>query len=586
MARPGPARPARARGPLGLLLTLAAGLSACGGDSGPAADRAAAPGAAPAGDAAPAAGQRPNLVLIVADDLGWSDMGAFGGEIPTPTLDALAAQGMMLTQFYANMSCSPTRAMLMSGTDAHLAGLGIMGAPRRGPQAGAPGYEGHLNFNVASLPDLLRDAGYHTYMTGKWHLGGSLETSPHARGFERSFVSIDGAAHLGPLSWGGPGLAPYREDDGGIVNVGDDFYSTRVYTERMIEYIEADRGDGQPFFAWLAYTAPHWPLQAPQESIARFEGRYDAGYEALHAERLERAKALGLIPDDFVAEGPPDGEPRWGELSDEERRVRARYMEIYAAMVSDLDRYIGDFVDYLDSIGELDNTFILFMSDNGAEGWESSRFQDWVDECCDNSFANLGSGDSYVMYGRNWSWTGAAPFRRQKFTAFEGGIRVPAFVRFPGQVAPGTRNDVIGTAMDVMPTFLELAGATHPAPIYKGNAVEPMQGRSLLPELTGSGELDDDSHWFGVELYGQRAIRQGDWKIVWDAAAPDGERGWQLFNLADDPAEQFDLAAAEPERFAAMQKLWHQYERNNGVILTSGLNTPPDSETTDNDTSE
>jgi len=580
MRRPDPARPFVARvGHLALIAGLAACLAACSGGEVPAESDA---GNAPAASAQAEPERRPNLVLIVADDLGWSDIGAFGGEIPTPNLDALVAGGMMLTQFYANMSCSPTRAMLMSGTDAHVAGLGVMGAPQQGPQAGAPGYEGHLNFRVASTADLLRDAGYHTYMAGKWHLGGTVETGPHARGFERSFISLDGAAHLGGLSWGGPGQAPYREGGGDIINVSDDFYSTRVYTEKMIEYIETDRGDDKPFFGWLAYTAPHWPLQAPPESIARFEGMYDEGYDVLHARRLERAKQLGLIPEDYLAEGPPDGEPRWDELTDEERRVRARYMEIYAAMVSDLDRYIGEFVGYLDSIGELDNTLILFMSDNGAEGWEISRFQNWADRCCDNSFDNLGSGDSYVLYGRNWAWAGAAPFRRQKFTAFEGGIRVPAFVNFPGRVPAGTRNDIIGSAMDVLPTFLDLAGTEHPGTTYRGEPVAPIHGRSLLPEFTGTGEVDDEDYVIGWELYGQRAIRQGDWKIVWDASAPDGERRWEMFNLADDPAEQVDLAREEPARLAAMQALWDQYERENGVILTGGLNSS-DSEVTENE---
>jgi arylsulfatase len=374
------------------------------------------------------------------------------------------------------------------------------------------------------------------------------------------------------LSWGGPGNATYWDGEE-LVEVGDDFYSTRAYTEKLIEFIEADRGDGKPFFAWFAPTAPHWPLQAPQESIAKFEGRYDEGYDALHAHRIERAKELGLIPANFVPEGPVAGEPRWDELTDEERRTRARYMEVYAAMVSDLDQYVGQLVDYLESIGELDNTLILFMSDNGAEGWEASRFQSWIDECCDNSLENLGAGNSYVMYGRNWAWAGAAPFRRQKLSAFEGGIRVPAFAHFPGRIEAGTRNDVIGTVMDVMPTFLELAGLTHPAPTYKGTTVERMKGRSLLPELLGSGELDYDNYWFGIELYGNRMIRQGDWKIVWDPEAPDGERAWALFNVRNDPAEQLNLAAQEPERFAALQKLWHQYERDNGVIMTRGLNT-------------
>jgi arylsulfatase len=322
-------------------------------------------------------------------------------------------------------------------------------------------------------------------------------------------------------------------------------------------------------------------LQAPPESIAKFEGWYDDGYEVLHERRLARAKELGLIPEDFVAEGPVEGDPRWDELSDEEKRNRTRYMEIFAAMVSDLDIYIGQLVDYLDAVGELDNTMILFMSDTGAEGWEIERFADWRDTCCDNSYENLGAGNSYVLYGRSWARAGAAPHRSQKLSAFEGGVHVPAFAWFPGRIAAGTRNDVIGTAMDVMPTFLELAGVGHPAPNYNGTTVEPMKGRSLLPELFGTGELEHDEYWFGIELYGNRLIRQGDWKIVWDPALPDGERRFQLFNVADDPAEQFDLSAQEPERFAAMQRLWHQYERNNGVILTRGLNTPEETEETE-----
>jgi arylsulfatase len=220
------------------------------------------------------------------------------------------------------------------------------------------------------------------------------------------------------------------------------------------------------------------------------------------------------------------------------------------------------------------------MSDNGAEGWEIERFQNWANQCCDNSYDNLGSGDSYVLYGRNWAWAGAAPFRRQKFTAYEGGIRVPAFVNFPGVVPAGTRNDVIGSVMDVLPTFLELAGAEPPGTTYRGKPVAPIRGRSLLPEFTGTGEVDDENYTLGWELYGQRAIRQGDWKIVWDASAPDGERRWELFNMADDPGEQVDLSIEQPEQLARMEGLWDEYAKESGVILTGGLNST-DSTTTE-----
>lgn len=512
---------------------------------------------------------RPNIVFIVADDLGYSDLSVFGSEIPTPNLDALANEGMLLTQFYSGMTCSPTRSMFMSGTDNHLAGLGVMRASTNSAQAGQPGYEAYLNFRVVSLADLLRDAGYHTYMTGKWHLGADVETGPVARGFERSFVSIDGASHLGGLSWGGPGDAPYR-DGTELVTVGEDFYSTEFYTGRMTEYIESDRGDGKPFFAYLAYTAPHWPLQAPAASIAKFKSWYDDGYDALYQRRLENMKSLGLVPQEFTGVPPIAGQPAWDELNPEEQRIEARKMEIYAAMVSDLDTYVGKFLDYLKSIDEFDNTFIMFISDNGPEEFRLDLrppIREWVETCCDNSYENLGKGDSYVLYGPNWARAGSVPFRRAKWTAFEGGTHVPAFVRYKGTVPAGTRNNGIATVMDIFPTFLALAGTQHPGSSYRGQPVLPVKGVTLLPMLTGQvSEARDEYEYLGWELYGQRGIRQGDWKIVWDPS--EGEDAtWHLFNLAEDLAEQSDLSTEEPELLKTMHGLWDEYQRENGVIL-------------------
>ncbi|MGD8810776.1 MAG: arylsulfatase, partial [Gammaproteobacteria bacterium] len=513
--------------------------------------------------------ERPNLVVILADDLGFSDVGAFGSEIPTPNIDRLAADGMMLMQFYANMACSPTRSMLLSGTDSHVAGLGVMGPSRNPLLANAPGYEAHLNFRVASLASLLQDAGYHTYMTGKWHLGHEVETGPRARGFEQSFISIDGAAHLGGLSWNGPGLAPYRDGEQ-MTTVGEDFYSTRFYTERMIDYIEADRDDDQPFFAYLAYTAPHWPLQAPPESIARFDGWYDAGYEALYNARLERAKELGLVHENFPGQPLVDGQPRWDDLTAEEKRVESRKMEIYAAMVSDLDRYIGEFLAYLEDIGELDNTMILFMSDNGPEAIRRDLFRGepsrWVQECCDNSYENLGSGDSYVAYGPNWARAGAVPYRRAKATAFEGGIHVPAIAWYPAMIEGGTRSDAFATVMDVLPTFLELAETEHPGTEYRGREVAPVRGQSLVPLLSGGAAPQRGEPPVGWELLGHRAVRRGSWKLVWDQAERAQAR-WKLFNLADDPGELNDLRDSEPERFQNMLAEWDRFATDSGVLI-------------------
>ncbi len=526
-------------------------------------------GQAPGNAAAPAAPQRPNIVFILADDLGYSDLSVFGSEIPTPNLDALAMNGMLLTDFYAGMTCAPTRAMLMSGTDHHVAGMGVQGRPNREDQRGQPGYEGYLNFRVASLADLMTDAGYNTYMTGKWHLGEELEQGPRARGFKRSFVSLDGAAHLGGWDWRGPQPARYRDGED-IVNVGDDFYTTRFYTQRMIEYIEQDRADGKPFFAYLAYTAPHWPLQAPDESIARFRGRYDAGYEALYASRFARMKELGLVSADLAPIDDARFNPRWSELSDDDRRFEARRMEIYAAMVSDLDTYVGEVVAYLERIGELDNTFIMFMSDNGAEASRRDLVRpisEHVGKEYDHSLENLGRANTYVMYGANWASVSSTPHFRHKATGFEGGVRVPAFAHFPRMVARGSRSDGVGTVMDLLPTFLALAGAQHPGTTYRGMPVVPATGVSLLPLLTGEAEeVHSAATIFGFELLGQRSVRQGDWKIVWDQRVPAEQRRWQLFDLAADPSEQHDLSESDPAQLAAMQALWDRYAEENGVI--------------------
>jgi arylsulfatase len=514
------------------------------------------------------AAKPPNILFILADDLGFSDLGAFGSEIPTPNLDGLAHQGLLLTNMYAGPTCSPTRAMLFSGTDSHLAGLGVMDGSQRPEHEGQPGYAGYLNFQVASLADLLSDAGYNTYMTGKWHLGKTVETGPAARGFKQSFVSLDGAAHLGKFSWNDDGTDRYR-DGTELVTVGDDFYSTRFYTRRMIEYIDSDRAEGKPFFAFLAYTAPHWPLQAPAESIAKFHGQYDAGYDVLYQQRLERLRQLGFIPE--ANQGAPrlPGQPAWEALSQQEQQIEARKMEVYAAMVNDLDHYVGEVIDYLKAIGEFDNTFILFMSDNGAEGQRRDLvgpLKAWVEECCDNSLENLGQGDSYIMYGPNWARVSGAPFNHHKATAYEGGVHVPAFVHYPALGRAGERLHGLGSIIDVLPTFLELAGAQHPGTTYRGKAVLPVTGKSLLPMLRGEvASVYDNTSYLGWELYRHQGIRQGDWKIVWDPREGDEAR-WRLYNLAEDISEQNDLAAVRPDKLAAMIALWEDYHASNQLI--------------------
>ncbi len=520
---------------------------------------------------------RPNILLIVVDDLGYTDLGAYGGEIETPHLDALAREGMLFTDFYAASTCSPTRAMLLTGTDNHLTGLGTMTGDHVGDQKGAPGYETYLNFRVASVAELLQDAGYHTYMSGKWHLGVEDHVAPAARGFDRSFALLEGGGGhfntMGMFSADSP--ATYR-DDGRPVELPEDFYSTRYYAERMIAYLDASRDDGEPFFGYLAFTAPHWPLQAPDTSIARYRGRYDAGYEALHTARMENLKERGLIAKDVEAHPGSEGQPAWDTLSEEQKRVEARKMEIYAAMVHDVDIYVGRVLDHLKAMGEYDNTFIFFMSDNGAEGHDLQRtwpfLQDWIAECCDNSYANMGRGNSYLDYGPNWARAGVGPFRLYKGYATEGGIRVPAIVRMPGQASMEKVHRTMVTVKDVMPTVLELAGVTHPAETggaYKGRTVFPMQGRSMKAMLMGDvATVHGEDPVMGWELFGRRAIRKGPWKLTW-TTAPYGPDDWELFNLAEDPGEVNNLSEAYPDRKQELLELWEAYVEENGVIVST-----------------
>lgn len=523
--------------------------------------------------------QRPNILLIVADDLAFTDLGAFGGEIHTPNLDALAASGIRLTQFYVAPTCSPTRSMLLSGTDNHLAGLGNMAEELRENQQGHPGYEGYLNFRVAALPELLKKSGYHTFMAGKWHLGLTEETSPAARGFDRSFSLVQGGAgHLDDLPLVGPNPAIYRED-GKLVNLPKDFYSTRTYSERLIQYLENRPKDGNPFFAYLTYTAPHWPLQAPKESIAKYAGRYDEGYDALQLSRFSKMKELGLAAPGMMVTPKVPIEKFWDSLSTEEKKIEARKMEIYAAMVDDLDRYIGMVLESLKRNGDFENTFIFFMSDNGPEGaplevgWDA--LGKWVEQCCDNSLENMGEADSYLWYGPNWARAGAAPFRMFKAFTTEGGIRAPAIVHFPKTIPAGLTKGTLTTVMDVFPTILELAGIEHPEK-FNGKDILPLRGSSMLSVLKGEQDaVHSEEYTVGWELFGRRAIRQGNWKIVWEPSAiPWGAREtnvtgdyWRLYNIVTDPGEQIDLSKLEPEKLNDLIEQWESYVQETGVIV-------------------
>jgi arylsulfatase len=523
---------------------------------------------------------RPNILLIVADDLGYSDLGSYGGEIDTPVLDQLAQQGTRYTDFYVSPTCSVTRSMLLSGTDNHVAGLGNMGELNAPNQMGQTGYEGVLNTRVASIAELLRDNGYHTYMAGKWHLGLAPDQIPHARGFERDFsLLVGGGSHFDDkwnLEWQIP-VAPYTEDGRPVEKLPKDFYSTKTYTDKTIQFIEEGRKDNKPFFAYMAYTAPHGPLHLPDDWLRRYKNRYDEGWDGIREKRLARMQELGIVDADDNAADRLYFLPRSSALTPAVRVMLGRKMELYAGMVEYMDEQIGRVFDYLKSIGEYDNTIVFFISDNGAEGNDlramvagqagSMGFLHGMNNFAEDGHNSLGRKGTYAEYGPAWAQVSMTPFRIYKGWVAEGGIRSPLIVSGPGVQGAGEINkDAVLHVMDIAPTILELAGIQHPS-TYKGHEIEPMQGQSWVKMLAGSTQSPRSADdWLGWELFGNRAIRQGDWKISW-LYKPLGSEDWQLFNLADDPGEQYDLAAKFPEKRQELIALWDEYVEKNGVII-------------------
>ena len=542
------------------------GLIACGAVF---LESVAAPGTEPA--VTPGPDKRPNILLIVVDDLGYSDLGAFGGgDINTPTIDKLALEGVRLKTFYTAPTCSPTRAALLSGTDPHIAGLGNMAELLAENQRNQPGYEGYLNQRVVSVASLLRDSGYFTAMTGKWHLGLEREQSPAAAGFDRSFALLHGGAghfdDTGLLARAPKAL--YRED-GDLVEWPSGRYSSDFYTEQLIEYLR-ENNQHQPFFAYLAFTAVHWPLQAPDHLLRKYRGRYDGGWDLLRERRLAGQRRVGLLehPVDIV---PPPGYRPWDTLDADSQRVESRKMEVFAAMVDSVDQNIRKMIDYFRQSGALDNTVIIFLSDNGAEGTpleKSSLLDGWL-ERFDNSLENMGRAGSYIFYGPSWAHASTAPNKHYKSHVAEGGIHVPAFIWRKDMSTGGAIAPAPVTVMDIAPTLLELAGVSYPE-TYRARPVTPLRGTSLLPLLARpSAPLHGAGTRLAGELFGRKSIREGKWKAYLEPA-PFGTGKWQLYDLENDPGEVHDLAASNPDVVARLTAAWQDYADEVGVIPPAG----------------
>ena len=530
---------------------------------------------------------RPNILLIVADDLGYSDLGSYGGEFNTPILDNLAQQGIRYTNFYVSPACATTRSMLLTGTDNHVAGLGSFENFIPPDAQGKPGYEGWMNHRVVTVASSLRDGGYHTYMTGKWHLGYEPDQIPRARGFERDFTLLPGAADHFSDGWSNEwqrAKAPYTEDGKFIDKLPEDFYSTKNYTDKMIQFIEEGRKDDKPFFGFLSYTAPHGPLQVPQDWLRRYKNTYDMGWDAVRHARFKRMKELGIVPGDVEQAPQLFFLPRTTGLMPAALTISGRKFGIYRSMTEYMDMEIGRLFDYLKEIGEYDNTLIVFISDNGAEGNDevailagrpgTQGYLHAARNFAETHFNRIGMRGTFAEVGPAWAQTSMTPFRLFKAHVAEGGIRSPLIVSGAGVTGKGEiNNEAVLHVMDLVPTFLELADVEHPE-TKNGKEVAPIQGRSwasMLKDEEASPRGPDD--WLGWEFFGSRAIRKGDWKITW-MAQPFGVQDrqertdWKLYNLAKDPAEKSDLSGQYPEKRQELIAHWEEYVQQSNVIVS------------------
>lgn len=513
---------------------------------------------------------RPNIVLLLADDLGYTDIAPYGSEVSTPALSKLAERGVRFTNYHTAANCAPARAMLLTGVSNHLASvpnIPEMLAPEQRLQAN---YQGVLGDDVVTVATLLEGSGYHTYMAGKWHLGAAPGKLPSQRGFERTVALMDSGAD----NWEQRPYLPIYEQanwyaDGERYQLPDDFYSSRFLIDKTIEFIDSNLSDGQPFFAYVPFQAVHIPVQAPQAYIDRYMGVYDQGWTDLRQARMERAVALGILPELVDMTSMPTTDD-WDALSPERKRYEAKRMAVYAGMIEAMDANIDRLMTYLEKQGQLHNTIFIFTSDNGAEG---SGARD-PDAFAANSVpASLGYNTDYKTLGLKGSYNSinpgftsaaVAPLAYYKFYLGEGGLRVPLIIT-GGPVVP-QQTDAFAWATDVAATILAFAQVDPPGARYAGRPVLPMTGRNLLPLVRGDVERVYAEHEsVGYELTGHGALFQGDFKIVRNLP-PLGDGEWRLYDLRRDPGETRDLKADMPARFERMLAAYARFEKENLVM--------------------
>lgn len=526
---------------------------------------------------------QPNILVIMADDMGWSDIAPYGGEIDTPYLSELAKEGVSFTNFFVSPFSSPSRAMFLTGADPHEVGLGNIHELNKPAQNQAPNYVGHLTDNAITLPQRLQKAGYYTVLSGKWHLGRELVHQPTAWGFDDAFALLNGEANNYRYQdkLDSPDGRDLYSHNGQDVQLPEGAFSTDFYTDYLLEQLSKQK-DNRPFFAFLAYTAPHSPLQAPQAYIDKYEGRYTEGPQVLANARFHKIKELGLIGQ-HAKQHPLVGVPTWDSLSDDERAVESKRMQLYAAMVDNMDDNIGRVFNYLKSTGQYDNTIIVFLSDNGAAGASregSGRWGGWISQSRDNSFHNLGRTSSYVSTGPSWAQASMSPFAYYKGFTTDGGIRSPLIIKAPNAATGGIEGR-FNTLKDLTPTLLDLAGVSKATPVGK----TPLQGKSLMDELTNP--QPEQQLFMGtevLEMNGNRQVRQGSFKATYYSQTPYGltpkQVGsdlsvWKLYDIQADPGETTDIAKDYPEVLSRLIQEYEAYSQRVGVVELSDIHPNP-----------
>ena len=509
---------------------------------------------------------RPNILVVLFDDVGFTDFGAYGGDALTPTIDMLAQSGTLFSRYYSSPFCGPSRAMLMTGLDNHQTGMGTLVETVTPEQRELPGYSMVWDDDQATIATLLSEAGYQTYVTGKWGIGAKGANLPDRFGFDRSYVmdSTGGSnydhTHYLP---GYPEVSWY--EDGEPVRLPEDFYSSRNLVDQMIRYID-EGDDEQPFFAFLSLQAIHIPVQAPIEFIDNYNGVFDAGWDVMREERWQRTIELGLVPPTTTLAPVHEDHRAWDDLSPEEQAIAAREMQVNAGMIEAADFHIGRLLDHLEATGQLENTIVVVTSDNGPESGVTQLANPIANlllsgihriEGFDTSPENMGLPGSLTAIGPEWASVSASPFNLYKFYSSEGGLRVPLVIAGPGVEARGILDAPVHVA-DLMPTLLDAAGVDYDA--------SALYGQSILPVLAGqTTQTRADDEAFGVEVSGNAALYRGNWKLV-RTALPRGDFTWRLFDLSVDPGETTDLSAEYPDLFEEMRAEYDAYAAETGVF--------------------